>query len=727
MKILFTFLTLILFCEVNLAQKEVYIPNYLRDTNIVDGKQFSWDKTAESENFIVIWGDSSNLDPLLASNPELRFNPESILDTMEFIFDAFAELGFIQDTFGTNLNQYKVPIIMLNTFGPTGVQGWAFGGDVDGIIGAFWAHPLAMQDGGVAAHEFTHSLQAQVNIDYRAINSLGIVWQNSGIFWETHANFMRNILYPRAASAVLMDLYGMEAWGQWKNTYENYHLLFAIEEEDGIDIINRMWRESFSEEYPIAAYKRLMGIDQKELNDKMYKYARRMATLDFPLNNIGTFMRENREFHLWNFLPVLQTVHTILKKNPENANHFIAPYELAPEEYGYNIIPLNPIQDSCAVIIKFKGHTDANSFAGWRYGFVTSLSDGTISRYSEIYSAVEDSIAFSLESHETQMYLVVMGAPNEITTSPDNDTWKGYPKHYRFPYELTITGALPEGHQAPTEFRSYLKTNGNIHPNGGGWVASSATVDNSVYVGPYAMVVGNSNLTGEVQILDAAIVQDATISGEVKVKDVAMVLGGNISENAVIGGLAFVENCNIYGNALIDMRARVSNYELHGDIHVGGDVIVYNATGNCDNGVYFRMTNFFADNLLECDQRTEDHPDNVDVNNSINYFPTEDMFFACDCENYPECSPVSVNESETSGYMLIFPNPASDFIRVDLGETFKGGCNVAIYNSVGAKLTSIDNKQKFFEIDLSSYTDGMYYLVFSNGNTYAQEKIIIKK
>ncbi|MBK8493439.1 MAG: hypothetical protein IPL49_21840 [Saprospirales bacterium] len=81
--------------------------------------------------------------------------------------------GFAQDITGTNLHQYKIPVMMLNTFGPSGATGWAFGGDVDGVIGAFWVHPLAIQDGHVAAHELIHSLQAQCVIDYRTTNGMG--------------------------------------------------------------------------------------------------------------------------------------------------------------------------------------------------------------------------------------------------------------------------------------------------------------------------------------------------------------------------------------------------------------------------------------------------------------------------------------------------------------------------------------------------------------------------
>jgi hypothetical protein len=96
----------------------------------------------------------------------------------------------------------------------------------------------------------------------------------------------------------------------------------------------------------------------------------------------------------------------------------------------------------------------------------------------------------------------------------------------------------------------------------------------------------------------------------------AVLSGGTFTDSAVVKGQAFVENATMSGNALVHMRARVSNYNLSGTVEVGGDVMAYNAEGSCDNGVYCKMTNFYEDNLLECDGRTALHPVNSDVNNN---------------------------------------------------------------------------------------------------------------
>lgn len=614
------------------SQKTAYIPLYLQNPATVDGSQFSWDKTAESDNFTLIWGNTVGTDPASYPDPNLAFDPQALLDTMEYIYDAFKTLGFADESEGTHLSQYKIPIVVYGTWGPNGAQGFANGGDADGVIGAFWVHPSALHDGAVAAHELTHSLQAQANIDYRATNGLGYCWLNSGIFWESHANFMRNLLYPRAVSAWGMDVYHIETWGDWKNTYENYPLLFAIMESEGIDMVNRLWRESYSNEYPIAAYKRLAGYDQSRFNDSLYHYARRMATYDFSYNNLGQHFRQYRHNDLQDYLLSIQATYTILKKLPGEAHHYEVPIELAPEEFSYNVIPLYPEADSCSVLVKFKGHTETNSHAGWRYGFVAAYPDGTVSRYSPDYRDNTSEIAFHLEGDETAMYLVVMGAPADtITTDPDHDTWRGFPKHFRFPYELTITGAVPEGFQNPADFRSQIKQNGHLHANGGGWVQNSASVAASVYVAPAAMVTGNAQITGNVRLENTAFVRNAHLSGDVRVLDNAFIFRGTYSDSALIRGQAYVEDATMSDKALVGMRAKVYNYDLSGTVEVGGDVLVYNAAGACDHGVHYRLTNYYDDKLLECDGRTAQHPDNLDVNNSYAPFSAAEMALQCTC------------------------------------------------------------------------------------------------
>jgi acyl-[acyl carrier protein]--UDP-N-acetylglucosamine O-acyltransferase len=69
------------------------------------------------------------------------------------------------------------------------------------------------------------------------------------------------------------------------------------------------------------------------------------------------------------------------------------------------------------------------------------------------------------------------------------------------------------------------------HKNGHGWVANTAKVDDSVYVGPFAVVYGHAELTGKVRVLDLAQVSGhAKLSGDVVVSGHCW-LDGNFKAN----------------------------------------------------------------------------------------------------------------------------------------------------------------------------------------------------
>jgi UDP-3-O-[3-hydroxymyristoyl] glucosamine N-acyltransferase len=62
------------------------------------------------------------------------------------------------------------------------------------------------------------------------------------------------------------------------------------------------------------------------------------------------------------------------------------------------------------------------------------------------------------------------------------------------------------------------------HKNGGGWVANTARVDDTVYVGPHALVYGKAECSGRVNIVDSAQVSGtAKLSGDVIVSGNAWV------------------------------------------------------------------------------------------------------------------------------------------------------------------------------------------------------------
>lgn len=205
--------------------------------------------------------------------------------------------------------------------------------------------------------------------------------------------------------------------------------------------------------------------------------------------------------------------------------HYRISDALAPSDYGYNKIRLVPSSD--LIRLRFKGHVNASAQSGWSYGFV-AVKNGT-PRYSPVYTSADSEVSFQTQSGETDVYLVVTGAPGAVHKYAFLD---GYPRNYRYPYEFALQGATP------STTRPAAPSGGHWHSNGGGWVDDRASVASTAYVGPRAAVYGDSTVSGNARIEDLAWVNGgATVGGNVVVKNSALVQGGaNLSGSAVYGG-----------------------------------------------------------------------------------------------------------------------------------------------------------------------------------------------
>lgn len=96
------------------------------------------------------------------------------------------------------------------------------------------------------------------------------------------------------------------------------------------------------------------------------------------------------------------------------------------------------------------------------------------------------------------------------------------------------------------------------HPNGGGWVAESATVADTAYVGPNAKVYGH-----------------ATVVGCAEIRDITKVYGNaRVSGHAQVYGAA-----EIYDRAMIFGHAQVCDYAwAWRGVKVGGYAVVQGTT-----------------------------------------------------------------------------------------------------------------------------------------------------
>ncbi|MEM0373965.1 MAG: DUF6055 domain-containing protein, partial [Sulfolobales archaeon] len=612
------------------SQKSVYIPRAFNDYPL---NQWSWERSYQSENFVVFWGPLVSTNPVNDPNTNLRFNPQQICDYLEQAFNKYVnEIKFVSNVSTTNFGRYKTIVVMNDTWGEGGPSGWAFGSGYDDVISAMWVHPQATRDGWVVTHEFSHGCQYMQAIQENPYRYGFRNYEPAGFFWEGHADFMSVQVYPdRAAQDFPRWL--MTRHFHYSSTRHHYwgppRLLYVIQEIYGINMINRLWKESQRNEHPLVTFRRLSGWTQSQLNDFIYEYAKREVTYDYKTTNhggttvIGQVLRNeynrlknNEPHYLWR-------EYVILKKLTNN--RYICPDYFAPQDYGINIIPLYVINVSSPVYIKFKGHTEVNNRAGWRYGFVAVDTSGN-PRYGEVHRENEKVISFTVSSSE-RLYLVVVGAPTVHT----DYVWEpGWPKIYRFPYEVCIHNAIPEGYQS--NFRQEIKNRypGRVHSNGGGWVANTATVASTVYVSSTAVVLGSSNISGNVRIEGWVWVENATIRDNVIVKDNARIRGGTYSQNAVISENAICYNCTVSGSAILKGNMFSWGGNFSGTAVVGGDAEISSAS----SGVYLQ-TPHPNNGRTENDGKGETDPSNIDINTPITPFTDEE--FAC-----PFCSPQSV-------------------------------------------------------------------------------------
>ncbi|NUP39753.1 MAG: avirulence protein [Streptomyces sp.] len=505
--------------------KSLYIPPSWASTGEVPWAQ---NRTKESADFVLLWGEKSGTDPLHAPSP-YNFDPDDILNQLEMLYSFYVNtMKFTPET--GLLAQYKIDVIVTQTWNRTELSDWASGGSADGKVGVINVAPGAALPGSWGlAHELGHVFQ---NYTFLGKGSgVGLTDPSAGTFWETSAEYMAMQVYPDGAAGDLTRFLRTEnlAYSSSRHHYGNWMLVqYLVDKYGGLATFNAIWNQAKSNEHPLETYRRINNLTQAQLNTRIAEYAQHQVTYDY--SNRSHFMPFVTNVYGAGFINAYNGI--AVDAVDQAAGHYAVPDALAPSDYGYNKISLVPSSDGALIKLHFKGHVNAAAGSGWSYGFV-AVKNGT-PRYGEVSSSPDGQLSFQTQPGESEVYLVVTGTPGTVHHYAFLD---GYTKDYRYPYEFRISGATPSGYE-PGYQKPAAAGGGHWHSNGGGWVDNRANVASTVYVGPRAAVYGNSTLTGNVRVEGMAWVNSgATLSGSVVVKDNALVQGGaNLSGTVVLGG-----------------------------------------------------------------------------------------------------------------------------------------------------------------------------------------------
>ena len=513
---------------------------------------------AESEHFVIFYGNNDTTGKV--NDAFLKRN----LEDYEKLWKCYGEyLGMENmnvDIYGRSQQKYKTNIYLTYTGLDQYPDGWAFMSAEDGY-GIEIISPEAMLDDLTIAHEFGHvvTMQQKAWVDQDI----------TGAWWEPLANWFREMYlgseyYTGNTQTCWFEPYIRNlslTLPHGRNYYEVWPFLVYISYNPdnlpglGIDAVKRIISEAKPNEYPFDTITRLFGTDAQTV---FGHYAKRMATFDFGAQNAYKSKLQDKlsnSPYYWNL------IYTVPEEGADGWLH--SPLSQSPMQSGINIIPLTI--SGGQISAQIKGLSDDPN-AAWQACIVTVDSAGNES-YSDLFGSGE-TMTVSAEG-AVSAYLTVSAMPNELykvnAFHKDNvSSYKNGDERRRYPYEVKLEGAQVQ------QTGGYSKGAGHIHPNGGGWVADSASVADSVYVAPNAMVLGNANLSGNVRIEDYAIV-----AGSTKVTDNAVICGHavvdgggmiydngwkfgsvTVSGNAVIGGSAVVSNsCTVSGNAKILQNA----------------------------------------------------------------------------------------------------------------------------------------------------------------------------
>ncbi|MCM1530085.1 MAG: DUF6055 domain-containing protein [Alistipes sp.] len=547
----------------------------------------------ESEHFQFIWG-KNGADSSKITQEFLEENARHL----EACWDVYMEeLSMEPPTQSVELylrdgNQYKVNFYISGTGLTPFTDDWAYMGYDNQGYAFMFCCVGAMQNSPnpswVLPHEFGHVVTAH----QRGWNSNKYVQA----WWEAIGNWYREqFLYSDYYSQWITT---PESGTDYFETYmknlcftpilgrDNYaawaFLQYLTENPDnldgyGSDFVKDLMQQGQTDEYPYLEIERLSGAD---LKDTLGHYAKRMATLDLSRQEIYR-ARQNELLARgeWNW----NEIYTVLENSGKSDNFYTVPTERAPQQMGLNIVPLEVTGNKISVTLH--GLTDVQG-ADWRACIAVEQRDGT-TRYSDLFKSGESAEMDFDSSRDAAAYLTV-------TATPDSDTFIkcGVPWAYgegefdennmpflgktRYPYGVTIEGAGIQQRQSSGGMQQ-----GSYHPNGGGFVASTASVDASVYVGKNAKVLGYATISGNARIDGyATVTGSAMVSGNAVVTGHAVVAeSAQVKDNAIIGDYA-----GVMGRSVVSDNARVIESGLVYDN--------YNVSGNATvKGVAFCMVN----------------------------------------------------------------------------------------------------------------------------------------
>jgi hypothetical protein len=350
MKRLFTFATLLFTFAMNmLAEKTIYIPlswaydastqEYTEDGDA--NKQWSFNRSKQSENCIVFWQKGFGSDPAKAPSlqgVDMTVDIDAVLRVAENCYNLnINKLGFANSNM---LTKYKIIILMNYT-----TEWTCYGGGYDFRCSALWLNPATVKPAGHSlAHEVGHSFHYMAYAESSGYNPVSSSTDNTGFhlrcgngqaIWEQTAQWQANQAYPELmfdqSIRVFRNSHNYAFSHEWHRYQSYWFHYYLCQYYDDITTVAQVWRTPMKNQKDgnatdfNSALMQLKGLSARDLYKFYFDYACRLATWDLDV------CKPYRDAFIGDF-----TYRCVLTDDDQ--------YQVAlfscPQGTGFNIIPL---------------------------------------------------------------------------------------------------------------------------------------------------------------------------------------------------------------------------------------------------------------------------------------------------------------------------------------------------------------------------------------------------
>lgn len=357
--------------------KEVYIPEDLRGNDFTSNdSKWSFARCAYTDDVIVFWEKPFGMDLSKAPNLDghkMTVNLPNLLKRIQSFYDFYKyDLEFIKK--GSNADKYRM-MVMLNY----SLEGTAYGGDYDNVIGALWIAPNRVQDEKLncIAHELGHSFQSMISIDNKGAGLGGGIYEmtsqwmlfNVNPEWPTDENYHWKAFIKNANLRFLAG----------ENIYHSPYILEYWSQKHGLKVIGDLFRAGKRGEDPASTYMRMFNLSNEDFAKECVDCYSRLLTFDFKGKH---------------------------EMNKKYAGEFVNYSPL--EEFGANVLRLDK-KNHRNIKINFEGTGDETT-DGYAYRLV-AVNDKAEAKYSKICTKNRGTVKMTLPKDTKDVYLVITGYP----------------------------------------------------------------------------------------------------------------------------------------------------------------------------------------------------------------------------------------------------------------------------------------------------------------------------